>query len=587
MRSSPNRVLLALLLLLSPAAFADLTEVPPLPGREKVTPERPTWCPAGAKPKAATENEVEADLDDLSNRFSNVPDQLMGRAGALACKYPDSPHAQKRVAAWRQRWINDLALTRAEDRVILKNLLLADDDATAGWCKSVAPSMPEDSVSAARLRFVRDAFCLGSNPNPVLLRAGKGSLKMAYYLDRPTQPVSELVRAIHVFNCFGFNTDAVGYCGTDADAVNPAKAQAELDALKAPAGVKAMFGMMVSVARMKVAGLREVAATESNANRKLVLEAGAKGMAAARAEYAAHKAEYDALYALEDKVFAIPWVDRRDSDAKVGCAAVRALFQKAVLDAKPKTRDDIWNVTGGTSLGYAAASRFAMCASAEGDIPTAVVAYQLAKIRRKAFAGERFAAVRAMEEESIKQAEKGQRLSDRAFELMSDAALDSAFVKIDDRTRYLQVGRIDYSPPGPGYNIGSDPYKESGVVKAVTKTATGFHVTFKSEKYEVPEYKCVNQGLSSYEPDGTPIYFRSCTYVRSTWETWTPRERDLTVYASDSVKPGQYALVFYVPLSDDRAPKQDIVFEVYSGAPKKGKDGKLVSYFGIALPGGK
>ena len=91
-----------------------------------------------------------------------------------------------------------------------------------------------------------------------------------------------------------------------------------------------------------------------------------------------------------------------------------------------------------------------------------------------------------------------------------------------------------------------------GVVKQVEKKGDLVKVIFKTEKYKVPDYTCVETNkVDRILPDGSILYRRNCTKVGEHEEESTATPFETPAWAAEGVGPGSFVVTSWGPSGTD------------------------------------
>ncbi len=578
--------LLVILLLVSSAAYADsdddFKEFKPAPGRDAVAPMKPTWC-AGYKPdnEGCDERCQQRKLWSLVQHWQGETGESdLQRIARLACDFPDNPKIQKQVASLRQSWINRTGLSERDDREALRLYIAGDDPDKAAdkACDRLQPEKPEGAVEWRRWSLVNQALCSG-DPATHGTHGADTHFDDMLWLERPDKPVSQLGIAYYVLH---------GIPALDAS-------NAKVIAGNYPMALflAARFDRRAFDAELNALGLggiakhraTVIAAMATAANRVLV-EAGkgdanlAKQLAAAEVafqawqkQYQANKTTFDLVYAVEDKVMAIPIIERLQPHP-IGCEDLRKALREHITAQKPKTKDSV-EAAATDAVGYVELSRLELCDAAEGRWADAA-AEQLILETGRFSSGPYTAALFAMIDAGAHP--ENAQLSD-------DVAHYTKRI-IDEHVRHVSTLNERYEGTG---GISMEEYRrqghlvEMGRVDTVKKVGDGIEISFKTEKWSEPDFKCTNTGrIIQWNASGEPQYNWHCEISGSHTEEFTLKPRAFTDRSAADVKPGMIIKVVTSEVSGAKGPPPSFVIEI--DAPAKGKTPPTTtSFFGIKL----
>ncbi len=117
----------------------------------------------------------------------------------------------------------------------------------------------------------------------------------------------------------------------------------------------------------------------------------------------------------------------------------------------------------------------------------------------------------------------------------------------------------------------------SGVVKAVEKKGESVKLTFRTEKYKVPDLSCVETNkIDRITSDGTILYRKACKVIGEHEETSTVEPVELPGFAAAGVGPGSFVSMYFMPINATGAGKAFLI-EAWDSKAR----GKRTSFFGL------
>jgi hypothetical protein len=117
-----------------------------------------------------------------------------------------------------------------------------------------------------------------------------------------------------------------------------------------------------------------------------------------------------------------------------------------------------------------------------------------------------------------------------------------------------------------------------GVVKAVERKGANAKVSFRTEKFTVPDYSCVETNkIDHIAQDGTLVYRRNCTKIGEHEETSTLEPVEFPAWAVEGVAPGSYLTPLWAS-SNGGAAGHAWILEAFDSKAR----GKRTSVLGVA-----
>lgn len=583
------------------AAANDLRVVKPASGRDVVRPMRPDWCAAykGDDESGCDKNCQARTLDSfVSNVGSDTEEADLPGIAAIACDFPNNPAVQQQVAYLRQSWINRTGISERDDRAALRlyvaHALKGDpdiDDAVKAECVRLQPTAPQDSATEHRQELIAAALC---NRDPISIdNDAKPGFNDLLVLDRPDTPTSMIISAYFVFHSFEeYDTSSDFFADRRSRAekifplanvvlanMDPGKLDAEIRALGLTGIVayraKALFG----AARVRAQPWGDYIRNDAKTDLDL-----AKVIAAAKASfdgwgsvYKDHQAAFDLAFGVEDRVVALPFLQRQKPNA-IGCEPLRAALLKYASSAKPLDAKSV-HAALTDAVGYPLLSRLVVCDAAEGRWGDA--AAERAVLQSGRFAGGPFAAA------VWGVIDAGGQFYDDV--VLKDAATDIADHIIDAHVQNVSTLNEIYDSTG---GVSEEDYRrqgrmiEQGRVAKVKKTGSAIMATFSPVTWYEPTYECTNTGrIGQFESDGTPVYIRNCTITGSHRESFQLEPHVFTDRSAAGLAAGQLVKLVTSELQvADQSPATPSSFVLEVDRPGRGKAPPVpLRYFGIKL----
>ncbi len=539
--------------------------VAPANGAEAIAPMKPTWC----------EGVLESFGKQLDSQRPPVPTvwQSQVTEGILfSCLDPEWDVRQPVVAAFRQTMSNQLALTAAQNERLMilgAQLIIAGYDKTKAMNKQGCDPFPqlEDgtaAVKASRLleRRVMDCGNAASHEPEVRLLDvdtpnGLGSqLAMAGFIHRIFSSVSgerdeDLLRSAS-------DIAVVNTVPLDVAAFEKELAPLNLNVASETKARLAWFRAR-AIVTIHLAAYKRMNAKLSGLT-KLVIDVPTK----AAQDWATKQAPADKP--LLDMVLAL---ESQTGPAK-GCA--KKLWPFFVKELGPQKNAKLSEVRLPGLLAWALAE----CASRDPDAPAMEPVFSYFAERTTAVRGPFTAAYLAYVEAFN---EAGGSQKNAAFDESKRGGRPTGTVALPEPLDN-PIGEASRSGSmfGTVNTLSPDQSFGSGVVKAVEKKADAVRLTFRTEKYKVPDLSCVETNkIDRIGSDGTIIYRRLCTKIGEHEESSTIEPVELPAFAAEGVAAGSFVSLYFMPINSQGAGHAFVV-EAWDSKAR----GKRTSFFGIA-----
>ncbi|MDX2009897.1 MAG: hypothetical protein SFW67_06905 [Myxococcaceae bacterium] len=545
---------------------AKIEPVPPveaLPGVEAIRPQKPTWC----------EGVLEARGKALDTYFPPVPRTFSGRLTevlAFSCLDPDWDVRQQIVAAWRQQVSNTLGLDAATNERLLKlaaKMEVATLDKTAkalekAHCTTLTPV--SEGTAAARANRALERTVLGCGNS----RSDENRMRLID-IDAPGALTSQLAAAGVISAVLGENMEDPGSLLGASDVavastltLDPAAFEAQLSALKLnPFGeataLVAFYGQRQRLARL--AQTVRDAAKKTPALTKLVFDAPG---AAAR-DYVAKRAAADRP--LLDLVLAM----EAQPGNLDGCS--KKLWPFFVAELKGQSKASLEAVSLSGLLAWAMTE----CARRDGEVPGMEAVFSYWAERTTAVRGPLTAAylayVDAYNELSAGQAKQVFDPDKRTAAVGGDGGLP--------KPRRNPMGEAALSDSRFGHENALNPSqaRSGGVVKAVEKKGDVATLTFRTEKFMVPDYQCVETNrIDRITADGQLIYRQQCTKTGEHEEESTLSPTQVPAWTVNGIGPGSYVVPLWASTNGGAA-GHGFILEAFDSKAR----GKRTSLLGV------
>ncbi len=480
-------------------------------------------------------------------------------------------------------------------KIWCRNLVVVATLASAGWaaradeCDKLEPKSPQSSADWQREAAIRDFVCGGELP-----KAGEAAGQAASWLDRAGKDKSEIARAMFVWQCLPDLKDSasgnlldkgisqLANCSVDARKLDRKALDAEIAALgltgKLSATAVERFTQVKALADRWINRVNE-GSKQDPLYKKILIDAPDAAWAAWEKTYAAHKAEFELAWAVEDKALAVPF-GARNTPQTIGCEDLRKAWRGYVASTKPKTKEDV-KAAAVDAVAYPMLERLELCDALEGRYVDAAAEDTILRTGRYS-QGPRMAGAWAAVDAAadVKNFKGDYSVTPGKMNLVyKDELMRVAGMVWGDKVRKLSS--FWDGQGSEDQKRGSQGVMEAAKILKVTKGKDGIQVTFKTEKWEEPDFKCVNSGrIGNFQPDGTPMFIYHCKEAGSHTETFTLQPRAFSGQSGDELKVGQIVKVLTADLFQSKSPTPSFVVEVLEGA---GKKPKTVSYLGVAL----
>jgi hypothetical protein len=603
MRDAIRGASVFVLMSLGGSSFAEpIKPVAPAPGRDTVKPMKPDWCGSVAA-ESGDDRRAERAVENLMGMDGSMPSTM--EYAKVACQWPNSPVVQAGIAAFRQADINENGLSEATQRKHLAVILADDRDAVGKWCQDAKnfPRPGEDKRAWDYGLALKQILCgtSGDNWKPkIVVSIPENQFKLFYYLERPDQPTNEMARALFVNSCIPgpryvgstvmaterkmnerLAGEAYMACAYDVARLDEAKALAKLDELKPPPLVRQRAELLLSWTKTKAAWAKGFHEAWANANPKTkdFVKTHVEDVAAEwQKSYETNKAALDAGYAVEETALSrVP-----GAESKVACDKLHKAWQSYIAAKKPKSRPDFWAVASGDPIGYELTTHLALCKALDGRNVEAAALAQLATFSHSAFRGPRVKYLSdaiAFAGKNTDVAGMSHAPFSRIMKDYTDVVLKTANDLVDTNTN----GRIPDIYEAPNVEkIDGALLRRWGQVATATKAKGYTHLTFKTVKWEVPDYKCTEVGAPrGYLQSGQPIYEKNCKLLGVHTEQFTMDPIDVVDFGLTGLKPGVMVKTTRAIPKKGTVKVESIVFEQAQLLPKGAQ--RTISYFGIPL----
>ena len=508
--------------------------VAPAPGVQAIAPMKPTWC----------DGVLEAKGKKLDNYTASIPKEWGGNpaeAILFSCLDPDWDVRQQVVAAWRQKVSNALGLSAAMNERLLKvaaQVEKLEGDAfkktqQALCATELAPRTEGTAEARGNRALERMAVECGnrlSDENKMELRD----------IDVPGGLTSQLATSMVVQRVLeqdstGGNASYQLSQASDVALLNAAlvfdaaQFEQQLDALKlGPWGQQqAIVGYFRGKARLEgwVAALKALTGKVSGLQ-KVAFDAPAAAVKAFAARAAQDKPLLETVLSLEAQ-----------GDLK-GCA--EKLWPQLEAEVKSQGKATLEDVKVPQLLAYA----LALCARKDRDVPGLESIFTYYAERSPAVRGPMGAAYQGYFDAFNQQSSGG---SGRGFqpgkrEGSSEAALE---IRPPERSP-VGAPELPSSVFGHANSMNPNGPQGGGVVKALENKGATVKVVFRTEKFKVPDYKCVETGIvDRITPEGQVLYRSNCTKIGEHEEESTPTPFETPSWAAKGVGPGSFVVTSF------------------------------------------
>lgn len=539
--------------------------VAPAKGIEAIAPMTPTWC----------DGVLDFYGDQLRSMTARIPTEWEGKLQEsilFSCLDPEWDVRQRVMAAYRQKLSNALGLTAAQNERLLQlgARLIIDDKKEKELVLQLCTQQLKviEGTASERANRVMERVAVGCGQLNY-----KENVARLIDLDTPAGLSSQLAMAGLIGQVLSNpmdESDAVRLgAASDVAVLNtlpldPVAFEKELAALQLNVPGEARARLAYFGARAK---LLEYAATFRRLSPKI---AGLEKMVFDAPTQAAKN--YVAKQAAADK----PLLDFVLSmEAQPG--PIKGCAQKAwpffVEALKPQSKAKVEEVRVPGLLAWALAE----CAARDPSAPAMEPIFTYYAERSTAVRGPLTAAYLA------------------SVDAYNDAAGAAKNTGFDETKRGGAPGAAPRSLPQPGDNpIGEAPLTGSlfghanaldpervggsGVVKAVEKKGETVRIVFRTEKFMVPDFKCVETNrIDRIASDGTILYRRNCTKTGEHEESATLEPVEVPSWAAGGVGPGNTVVLYWMAINSG-APGRAFVVEAFDSKARA----KRTSLFGVA-----
>lgn len=531
------------------------------PGIEPIAPMKPTWC------EGVVES-VGKKIDSLRLTPPRDWDGAPARTILFSCLDADWDVRQQVMAQYRQAMSNALGLTAATNERLMKlagkQFLNDDPNPHVSLCsKELVPLKEGTALELAGSRLERAALGCSN-------KGGEGGPRLID-VDTAAGPPTQLARAGLVRVVLG-----AGEGGPPSDAQTLASAsdvavlstvafddaafEKELEGMKlSPFGqAQALVGYYGGRRRLADAQrvLREKAKKLPGLS-KLVFDAPS---AAAKA-YVAERAPKDKP--LLDLVLAM---EAQPGNLK-GCGKKVAPFITAELARQGKAKLEEVEFSG--LLAWAAAE----CGRRDPDAPVMEAVFTYYAERSTAVRGPLTAAYLAYVDAYNDVAAGVQQQGFDEGRRTKGGGGDSAY----PQPRRNPIGEAQLSDSIFGHMNSLNPTGPLGsaVVKAVEKKGDFAQITFKTEKFMVPDLSCVETNkIDRIASDGTILYRSLCKKVGEHEESSTPDPVKVPAWAAVGAAPGHALVLYWSPVNSEAA-GSGWILEAFDSKARKSRVGLL------------
>lgn len=360
-----------------------------------------------------------------------------------------------------------------------------------------------------------------------------------FRIDNPTWKISQIARVAHLIGCFSANDgqlpDRVLMCRADEKQLDKAAFDAEVAATTLDDAHKATLTGKWELLQTKIAKANAaVASRASDPMYKQVLDTLDAGFSDWDAFYAKNREVIDAAYAVEAKWLATSQMIRGHQPVDLGCAPVRAGWERWVAEKKFTSAKEVSPAVEADEVATIALRAVALCDMAARVEPAAKVEFEL--LRKKfAFRGPRmhavFAAMSTLGKvipENIAPAMKPVLIQDEVYKIIGDV--------------------VDTSYEGVSNEI------EQGKVAKVEVGADGALVSFKKESWIEPDMQCYDLPSRYWsQSEGRYKHDFACKKVGQHTET---SQLDPALFSTAFVKGLKAGQIVSLRSAKDRAGKR-------------------------------
>ncbi|MDP3154620.1 MAG: hypothetical protein Q8N23_18220 [Archangium sp.] len=536
--------------------------VAPAAGVQAITPMKPTWC----------DGVLEAMGKNLDNYTAAIPKEWNGNpteAILFSCLDPDWDVRQQVVAAWRQKVSNALGLSAAMNERLIKTAALVqklDDDALkkakqALCTTELAPRTEGTAEVRGNRALERMAVGCGnrlSDENRMELRD----------IDVPGGLTSQLATSMVVQRVLeqestGGNASYQLSQASDVALLNAAlvfdaaQFEQQLDALRlGPWGQQqAIVSYFGGKARLDgwVATLKALTSRVSGLQ-KVAFDAPAAAVKAFAARAAQEKPLLETMLSLEAQ-----------GDLK-GCA--EKLWPQVKAELKGQVKPSLEDVKLNPMLAYAVA----LCARKDRDVPGLEPIFTYYAERSPPVRGPMGAAYQGYFDAFNQLAGGG---GGRGFQpgKREGSSETPAEVRPPERSP-VDAAELPGSVFGHSNSMNPNGTLGGGVVKEVEKKGALVKLVFRTEKFKVPDYKCVETNIvDRITPEGQVVYRSNCTKIGEHEEESTMSPFETPSWAAEGVGPGTFVVESFA------AEGRGWIIQAFDSKAR----GKRTSLFGVGL----
>lgn len=506
-------------------------------GVETIAPMKPTWC----------EGVLEARGKAMDNYFPPVPREWTGRLTdvvVFSCVDPEWDVRQKIVAAWRQKLSNTLRIDAATNERLVKlgarMEILQQDKANKGMDKAHCDALKPVAAGSAAERGNRalERMVMGCGNR----LSSENAMRMID-LDSPGAFTSQLAMAGFIFRVLGESTENEAFSAASASDVAVLNQLAlDASAFEGQLGGYKLneFGQAAAI----LAWYGQKGRFESTA--QAVRDAAKKFPALTKMTFDAPSAaakDYVGRRAAQDKpILDVVLSMEANPGATDGCA--KKLYPFLVNELKPQGKAQLTELNLSGLLAWALTE----CARRDAEVPMMEAVFTNWAERTTAVRGPLTAAylayVDAYNEASVGQmpAPSSSGFSkERSRERGGPPAPAMPTGLPAPRRNPMGEAALTDSRFGHENSLNLEQARGGGVVKGVEKKGEVVTITFRTEKFMVPDLECVETNrIDRINPDGTIVYRRNCRKVGEHEEQSTLEPVQIPAWAAGGVSAGNY-----------------------------------------------
>jgi hypothetical protein len=360
-----------------------------------------------------------------------------------------------------------------------------------------------------------------------------------FWVDKPGHKVTEIERVFHVLSCYDAGSmdmaDVYFMCATDAKLLNKAAYEKEVDATALDAEHKATMKAVWPKLQSEVERATQGFASRTPPEYKPVIEAQAAAFKDWDRFYAENKAVIDATVAVEDKWFATSGADRTSKANDLGCAPVRAGWQRWLADKKLASAKQVPGAVKSDELGTIVLRALTLCDAAAHIQPAAAVEAE-ALARNFPFRGPRMHGIWAA-------------MTALAKVVPENVAPAMRPLKGTD---YL-AEQVDKALRSNDFDVARDDKLEQGKIDKVVAKGDEVTVTFKKESWIEPDMQCYDLPTRYWsQSDGRYKHDFACKKVGQHKETSQLDPAIFPAVYAQGLKAGQIATLRPGKLGDKR-----------------------------------